>query len=547
MSRGREMKISVFIIIFLLFFSMTIVLKAENEKAADDVTLGNNVYLWPLLYYRQDVSNYDYKLQVLFPLFHQNKKTTDFLSGHFANVVYNRSEKSMFLGIIPVAIFYKSKDEPLNFVTPLGWKIDKNKGFLNIWWRPNYEAGKGYFHFFPIVFSWRDDKDELNYMFLPFFSKFDSTRGIGPVYWAYDFIYIFPIFFEADSCKNLFLYPIFDKKEGNYGILPLWAPSQLVSLSGLFLFIDDLFDVAFDPRNAIPPNYAFIGFKKNAFHMFPLFWIWGEDWENFLVVPLGWRIGDNSAVLNVLWGENYFHIFPLFLHWNNNWVLPLLFSWKVNDNYGFGPVFWGENYRHILPLYFSWGNNWIMLPLLSGKIYDKYNVGPVLWGENYFHILPLFFKWEKNYAIPPLLSWRINEKYGIGPVLWGKEHLHFIPLFFYTHNSKGKECFILPLLTSIWNKKNSKGFVCIPLFTSHNVNLKRDEKVTRFLWKLFYRFEDDNRFEFEINPFVSYVNIEEKEKNFSILWRLFQYNKKSSGEKYIRILFSPQISFGKDD
>ena len=92
----------------------------------------------------------------------------------------------------------------------------------------------------------------------------------------------------------------------------------------------------------------------------------------------------DKGVLPVLWGENYFHVVPLYWHWDNNYLLfPV--GWKIGDDKGVGPVWWGKNYFDVFPLYWQWNDKKLILPFVYEQAGEDQYDFRFLWRVIHYH------------------------------------------------------------------------------------------------------------------------------------------------------------------
>jgi len=87
----------------------------------------------------------------------------------------------------------------------------------------------------------------------------------------------------------------------------------------------------------------------------------GVDCEALLSLIGHHRHGDRDSnrVFPVFWGNDFFHIAPLFWSWENNWVL-LPIGGKVGDGRAVGLVWWGPDVQVVFPFFYRAGENWLL-------------------------------------------------------------------------------------------------------------------------------------------------------------------------------------------
>ena len=310
--------------------------------------------------------------------------------------------------------------------------------------------GEDYFHVFP--FFWSTDDW---WMLPPLAGGFGDNVMIGPVSWGKDYFDVLPFFLSGR--ENWALLPLGGKWGDSYAAGPVW-------------------------------------WGEDYFNVFPFLWSRDDDWMLF---PLGGKWGDSHAVGPVWWGEDYVHVFPFlwggrdYLHvapffWSSDddWLLlPLGGKW--GENYAAGPVWWGENHFDVFPLFWSHDDDWLLLPL-GGKWGDNRVVGPVWWGKDFLNVLPLWFKRGRTTWIPPLLGWRTPLEDG------GFDFRAFIRIFRWKSDNDGYRLELQPVL-DVGGGKVSHFSLFWRLFEYH-----RDEKES--YWRAFFLPKKFGRKEYQPGP-----------------------------------------------
>jgi hypothetical protein len=557
--------------------TLALLLLAAAPSRAIELPRAYDVYLWPLLTIDADetgsetrfliplgeISNKDGKaVRAVYPLFARKRiedgeHSTDVLwpLAHFARKPdgsHDRRVFPLFWGVNAergrhAALFplvwtwwhpFKRPGDQWGVVVVPAWnvedygegKTDYHRGLAPLWWAWRDETNHG---FWAMPVYWQKDADESQRSLgvLPFYFdwRYEDDHGVWvlPVYWSQD---------KANQERVLSILPFYldwrDKDEHGVWALPVYWQGNDGDTDTLVVF--PIYWQGEDHHVLFPFYWSYEDGKTRV--LFPIYGrTKGDDHDWLMVLWPGYMRSrnDNRTTHRVLWpllkwasdedGDSEFALWPLLGTENYSWESET-YDRKGRRNWALWPVAW-------------WGRSESTSRPKTSKDSDT-KPQPTLTKRHHLNLAPLF--WSRGSETFELL-----ENDTPGEVTDSEYRNWLLPLYTY---DKNPDRTVLTAAWPLWrdlSTEEMEQYSVLWRLLDARYYANGDKRVS-VLWRGYRNEKRGDVHKLDMFPFMSYRRTGAEKKRFQFLGGLFQLGAES-GQRHMRLFYSPRIPLGKAD